>query len=215
MRKIIVLIMFIFVSVPIISQTNEQETLFDSDEITFGGYGGPEVRFTEFNNDFGVLVGARGGLIVNSVFTVGLAGYGLVTSHVVDGYQGVPYKGLDSNAYLRIGYGGLHLGVIVEPNKLIHITAGILIGAGGAAYTTPYYYEWEGKHDRDDYFRTYERSAFFVAEPQLSAELNLLKFMRMEVNAGYRLISGVSLPNTTNRDLSGFSGSIIIKFGKF
>ncbi|MBX3043330.1 MAG: outer membrane beta-barrel protein [Candidatus Kapabacteria bacterium] len=197
------------------AQAEEPETLFGNGDIEFGGYGGPEVKFTNFNNDFGVLVGGRAGIIVNSVFTVGVGGYGLVTSHPVDDYYVSPNiwdRTSDTNAYLRMGYGGLHLGFIVEPNKIVHITAGVLIGAGGAMYTSAYMHN---VGEFDDHLKTFERSAFFIAEPQIGAELNLLKFMRMEVSASYRFISGLQLPNTENKDLSGFSGNVMFKFGKF
>jgi len=103
-----------------------------------------------------------------------------------------------------------------KSNKFVHITAGVLVGEGGAAYTSAY---WHDHGNFDDYFesrnRTYESSAYYIAEPQLGAELNLLKFMRMEVSASYRFVSGLKLPNTENKDLSGFSGGIMFKFGKF
>jgi hypothetical protein len=216
MKKIILAIFLTIFATTAFSQEVEHETLFGFEDIRIGGYGGPEVKFTNINNDFGVMIGGRAGILVNSVFTLGIAGYGLVTSHPVDNYivNPNPWSPTDSNVYLRTGYGGVHLGFIIEPNKLVHITAGVLVGAGGAAYTSAYSHG-NFDDDFDSRHRTYESSAYFIAEPQVGAELNLLKFMRMEVSASYRFVSGLSLPNTENKDLSGFSGGLIFKFGKF
>ena len=216
MKKIFLAMILTILATTAYAQEVEHETLFGYEDVRIGGYGGPEVKFTNFNNDFGVLVGGRGGILVNSVFTLGIAGYGVVTSHPVENYsvKPTPWYPADSSVYLRMGYGGLHLGFVIEPNKLVHITAGVLVGAGGAAYTSAYWHDdFDDDFDYDN--RTYESSAFFIAEPQLGAELNLLKFMRMEVSASYRFVSGLKLPNTENKDLSGFSGGIMFKFGKF
>ncbi|NIN69246.1 MAG: hypothetical protein GTO63_32105, partial [Anaerolineae bacterium] len=56
----------------------EPETLIEGD-VRHGGFGGPVVKFTEVNNEFGVLVGGRGGWIINDSFVLGAGGYGLVT----------------------------------------------------------------------------------------------------------------------------------------
>ncbi len=214
MKNLMLVILITLISIPAFSQENQPETLFGTEDVRIGGYGGPEVKFTGINNEFGLLVGGRGGLLVNSVFTVGIAGYGLVTSHPVPDYKIIPYRSNDSSAYLRMGYGGLHLGFIIEPNKVVHITAGVLIGAGGAAYTSAYWKGWDDNNYENTH-HTYESSAFFIAEPQIGAELNLLKFMRMELSASYRYVSLLDLSKTQNKDLSGFSGNIMFKFGKF
>jgi hypothetical protein len=211
MKKFAVLIVLIISSINIYAQENA-ETLFGGEDIKIGGYGGPEVKFTGINNEFGILVGGRGGILINSTFTIGLAGYGLVTSHLVEDYKLPVTRGTDSSAYLRMGYGGLHFGFNVEPNKVLHINAGVLIGAGGATYTTAFN---DMDNNNSGNFKSYNNSTFFIAEPQIGAELNLLKFMRMELSASYRFISGIQLPKTENKDLSGFSGNLIFKFGKF
>jgi hypothetical protein len=213
MKKILVLI-FSLIAISAYSQEQTHETLFGSDDVRFGFFGGPEMKITNINNQTGLLIGGRGALLINSTFSIGLGGYGLVTSHEVPDFKIIPNRGYDSSAYTRVGYGGLTLGVTVEPAKIVHITAGLLIGAGGAAYTSSYTYDW-GDSDDNHHYTTFERSTFFIAEPSIGAELNILKFMRMELSASYRFISGLDLSNTSNKDLSGFSGNLIFKFGKF
>ncbi|MBS4000680.1 MAG: hypothetical protein KGZ71_09375, partial [Desulfobulbaceae bacterium] len=57
------------------------ETLFGGDSVTWGGFGAPEFKFSEVNGDFALYIGGRGGVIINNSFIIGLAGYGVVTSH--------------------------------------------------------------------------------------------------------------------------------------
>jgi hypothetical protein len=216
MKKIILATLISILATTSIIFAEEPETLFGSENVTIGGYVGPEVKFTNINNDFGLMIGGRIGMLVNSNFTLGIGGYGLVTSHAVDNYYVQPNIGnnMDSSAYLRVGYGGLHLGYIFEPSKVAHISVGVLVGAGGAAYTSTYWHNNDNFQDHNN-FTTYESSAFFTAEPMIGAEINIVKMMRIEASASYRYVSGLGLSNTENKDISGFSGNIIFKFGKF
>ena len=216
MKKIILAALILLNAAVLYSQNSDNsekmETLFGNGDVSWGGYGCPEVKFTPFNSQAGLLVGGRGGVIINHSFLLGLAGYGIVTSHKLDDYKVYnPYYG-DSSAYLRMGYGGLHLGVILEPNQLVHITTGMLIGAGWAGYTRSYsFYDNDNNHN----YKVYESTPFFVFEPSAGVELNVASFFRIELNASYRIVSGADLPVTNNTDLSGFSGGIAFKFGKF
>ena len=45
--------------------------------------------------------------------------------------------------------------------------------------------------------------------------LNVTPIFRIGVGASYRAVESLSLPELTNRDLSGWSGNIQFKFGKF
>ena len=60
-----------------------------------------------------------------------------------------------------------------------------------------------------------EPDRFFVVEPTVNAELNLMSFMRLDIGAGYRVVSGVSEWGYSNSDVSGASASATLKFGKF
>ena len=36
-----------------------------SEAKTFGGYGGPFIQFSDVNNEWGILIGGKGGVVVN------------------------------------------------------------------------------------------------------------------------------------------------------
>jgi hypothetical protein len=215
MKKIILFIVLIAFSINVFSKEDQEEqSLFGGDKVKVSGFGGPEVKFSQINKEFAVLVGGRGGVIFNSVVNVGMGGYGLVTSPKTT-YKIKNLNTNDTLATLRVGYGGLILGYTNSSNDLIHFTMNILIGGGGATYTDSWLKMNHNNNNDYNFSNTYESSAFFVAEPFLGAELNVTSFFRIEANAAYRFVSMLDLPNTTNSDLSGFSGGLIFKFGKF
>lgn len=185
-------------------EEEEMETLFGT-QIRSGGYGGPEVKISPIQDELGVLVGGRGGWIINSTFSIGGGGYGLVTSHKIKNYSTTG----DTIPYLRCGWGGVFLEYINSSNKLIHFTANTLIGGGGAVYTD------EFDDDNKKEIKSYENSSFFVIEPGLSIEINIVKNFRIAIGASYRFISGLELSKTKNSDIGGITANIIFKFGSF
>ena len=67
--------------------------------------------------------------------------------------------------------------------------------------------------DRQD--RQVESDVVFTVEPVLSVELNLTRFLRMSAGAGYRHVGSVELTGLRQKDLSGFTGSVMLRFGRF
>ena len=55
----------------------------------------------------------------------------------------------------------------------------------------------------------------FVAEPVVNLELNVAKWFRINVGAGYRIVAGVNVGDLENGDLSSFFGNLAFKFGSF
>jgi hypothetical protein len=177
----------------------QEETLLQQ-EIESGGFGAPVVRFTDVNDDFGVMVGGRGGWIVNHAFSLGGGGYGLANS--IDAGPAVP-----DSLELSMGYGGLELEFIGRSDRLVHLTFYTLIGAGGVSINP------EGDDDNGD--DDGESDAFFVVEPIANVELNITTFFRINAGAGYRFVWNVDTPGLENKDLSGATVSLTFKFGKF
>jgi hypothetical protein len=181
-----------------------QETLLDGD-VVIGGFGGPIMQGTSINKQFGVLVGAAGGVIINHTIAIGGGGYGLANNVTEAGAPSV-------RPYLNVGYGGVFIEYIHNSDALIHFTGGILIGGGGVGYRSDY--------DGDNVDEVWDNTdtlndAFFVAEPSVSAELNVAKWCRVTLGGGYRFVSGVELPGLSNSDISGPSARLMVKFGSF
>ena len=175
-----------------------QETLMEGD-LRHGGFGAPVVKFTEIDSRFGVLVGGRGGWIINGSVVIGGGGYGLVNvanfEHLMNG-AGDP-------GGLEMGYGGLELGYIHRPDELVHASLGLLIGAGGLVWNP----DGQSGNQADD--------AFFIAEPELDVVLNATRFFRVAFGVSYRLTQGVQLFGLRDAELSGFAAVLALKFGSF
>lgn len=178
----------------------QEKTLLGS-RIEHGGFGGPVVKFTQVNDQFGVLVGGRGGWIINHGLVLGLGGYGLANE--VKGVE--TFLGYEQN--LNFGYGGFEMEYIINSDDLMHMTIYTLIGAGGVNYRLDNDFadvNWDATAD-----------AFFVFEPAVNLELNLTTFFRLDLGVGYRFISGVEDYNLNEEALSGVSGILTLKFGSF
>jgi len=178
---------------PLVSQ--EAETLV-GDKVAHGGFGGPVLRFGEFNGQAGFMLGGHGGWIIDHRFAIGGAGYGLLGRHI-----DVPYASpTGGNAYLTFGYGGLQLQYFERPLKLVHLAFSALIGVGGAEYR------------QDGGGQLTPSSTLFVAEPGAGVALNLTPRIRVSVSGSYRIVSGVGLAGLRNADLSGPAAALSLDF---
>lgn len=108
------------------SYFGEPETLV-SDKIYSSGYGTLSTQYSKFNRQDAMFLGAYGGWMINHKLMLGVGGYGLVTRHKGFGVNPINNK----QNLLRMGYGGLMAEYTFAGNKLIHITANTLAGAGG------------------------------------------------------------------------------------
>ncbi|MBM2841488.1 MAG: hypothetical protein HW412_2016, partial [Bacteroidetes bacterium] len=91
-----------------VSAFAQEQTLFDIKDVEHGGYGAFVVKFCSVNNEFGVLVGGRGGWIIDHTFAIGGAGYGLANN--VHSRVAGPL----GERCVNFGYGGLALEYILD-----------------------------------------------------------------------------------------------------
>ncbi len=174
-----------------------------------GWWASPDFAWTQIDNRDAFLCGLSGGVIINHSFSIGLAGYGIVNS------QHLSYSGIldTADVYLYGGYGGLKLEYRMFPMKMVHLAFPLLIGGGGAVFST-----WEPDDWYDDYHEhlvAYSWDSYFVMEPGVVVGINMLKFMRLDIGASYRYAPGVNLPKTDSDMLTGLNLITSIKFGKF
>ena len=179
-------------------------------EVTHGGFGGPDWKMTKIYGDMGLMVGGKGGWIIDHKMFIGGGGYGLVNE--------IPAPVADR--YLNFGYGGVVVGGIIGSDKVVHACVSALIGGGGVNYRK-HWEDMNGHWDDDIYY--YDDSDpdfisndnFFVIEPGVDLELNVAKFMRITFGVSYRIVNGLEGKDLENSDLSGVSANIMLKFGKF
>jgi hypothetical protein len=177
------------------SAEGTEETLLASDQIRSGGFGGPVVKFGPVNDQSAVLVGGRGGWLINSIISIGGGAYGLSNRVTADSPDSVR---------LQLGYGGLVLERVFMPLRMMHGSLSLLVGAGTVDMH-------ESMH-RDDRAET---ENFFVLEPEASLEINVGRFFRFCPGMSYRWLAGDSRYLDSDWDISGWTGNLTFKFGKF
>lgn len=218
--------------VTISSMVSAQEATPKNDEIktvfgnptaqSIGGFGALSTGYTKINGLDGMYFGARGAVVINHSLALGLGGRGFISETTTD-------ANLLSDYEYAGGYGGFYIEPIIGALEPVHISFPVLIGAGGVGYNK----HWEDYDSNDhEYESTNEDSqAFFVLEPSVEIEFNMVKFMRLALTASYRYTSNINLQyadrvgdldndfaNTRIADadmLRGFNFGVIMKFGKF
>ena len=191
---------------------NEIRTLFHPSDnpVKMGFFIGPECSYTQFDGRDVFLGGLSLGAIVNHWFAIGLGGYGILNSGNL-WYSNI-YNADTVGAYLYGGYGGLKLEFRLWPEAPVHITFPLLIGGGGLVYNnwvynTPYHESYDGT--------TLDSDGFFVIEPGIMVEANIVKFMRIGVGGTYRYAAGLNLMNTSKNLVNTFNLNLSLRFGKF
>jgi hypothetical protein len=87
------------------------------------------------------------------------------------------------------------------------VTLAALVGGGGYTILTHY--------DALDDNHTHDSRGFFVLEPEVQVEVNVVQFMRVGLGFSYRYIGTQAVAGLSTSDLSGPAGSVVIKFGAF
>ena len=224
MKKSIILVLAMCIAAFAMAQNEEQSddqelnTIFSGKKITHGGYGGMSVNYSQLGGRDALLVGARGAWIINHGIGIGIGGYGITNDIRSDLY------GDGSQFQLAGGYGGLLIEPIIAAKSPVHVSLPVIIGAGGIAYV---YSPWASAGSQYENAYTLDADAFFVVEPGVELELNMVRFFRISLGAYYRYTSDVALTYykyaidgahelvTENPDLKGFSFGLTLKFGKF
>lgn len=210
-KKIIAVVALALVSIGAYAQENQNEytTIFNKkkDKRTeHGGYGSFGYGYTQIDGKDAILFNIKGAWVIDHSIAIGLAGYGF--------FNNLQKTSNPDDYYLGGGYGGFYFEPIIFPNSPVHFTIPILIGGGGVS-TVPTNY-WNNNFD----FYNNSYDAFFVFEPGIELEFNVVKFFRLAVGGTYRFTNGVLLETPTNgpvsvKALDGFNVYLNLKFGKF
>ncbi len=202
---------FMFVVILCLPALGQEETLFGDDEVDHGGFGAVVVKPTTVNGHVAILVGGRGGWIINHALSIGFGGYGLSND--------VPALavGRFDQRYVQFGYGGLELEFVANSDRVLHTSIQLLLGGGSAGFrygmfeTTP----WDNGDFGIDGRSFHEMDEFFIAEPGITADLNVTSWFRVSAGLSYRYVSGLRTRSTTNTDVGTASGVIMFRFGDF
>jgi hypothetical protein len=180
----------------------------------------PDVTMTEFNKEFGTLIGAYGGWLSERTWLLGMGGYWLANNTHNQG----------------MAYGGLVLQAVAHSDRRIGFAVKGLVGGGEAEVTASYrdvYGTQVPDASSDVVFGHGNRpgrpshqpplppqitpntqlvfhEGFFIAEPQAQLMWNVSSNVRLTFGAGYRIIAGA---DPVNDRLRGPIGSVSVEFG--
>jgi hypothetical protein len=182
------------------TQQEPAQTLIGG-SVAHGGFGGPFVGYTRVNGEDSVVVGGRGGWLINHRLVIGGGGMGIANQLAVPAGS----TPSDADHQLTFGYGGFWTEYIIAPSRLVHASLGIMVAGGGLAL-----HRFRGGPMED--MRT---DAVFVLDPTASVELNLASFVRLAMFVNYRIVTDVDLPGLDESDVSGLAVGGMFKFGAF
>lgn len=175
-----------------------------------GGYGAVSNKFTKINGDYANLVEIYGGWYINHKFLLGV-GAAAATNNIPVPAQFSSIPGY--NMSYEYGQVGLMTEYTLWSDRAIHLSFHMLNGAG---FTVQYMRnDWD-----DDYWEDFDdhpndSNWFFVTEPGIKVEMNLLKWLRFSPGVSYRAAFNSKAEGLSDDDISGVSFNATLKFGKF
>ena len=206
------------------SRTEQEfKTIFNgnrnNNKVVHGGYGGILMNYSQVDGKDAFLAGIRGMWLINHGIGIGIGGYGFASEIKFDQHNNNNNNVYDNDYSLAGGYGGLVIEPIIGAKHPVHVSFPVLIGAGGVSSIQE---QWTPYPVYDNQYYSEDASAYFVIEPGVEVEFNMVKFFRVAVGGYYRYTSDVELQTwtgsdykTISPDLSGFSVGLTLKFGKF
>ncbi len=192
-----------------------------------GAYVSPEVQYGSLAGSFTPISGMSAMLVFNKKWALGLAAYGTATEFTPSSINTNKALSYEAN------YGGLKLEYTPKPNDVLHVSFPILIGAGMAnidSVSTKTNYSFNKRGDkgrggdfgREDRNRNENEDAFFIFQPGIKLETNVLRIAKLFIGANYRIAAGKSSLTSSNTaliptsaQLSGVSFSFGAKIGVF
>jgi hypothetical protein len=146
--------------------------------------------------------GIGAGVVLNNKFSFDLRYKYIIT-------ENTPKGEVDNRLYLDGQWFGIRCEYLIKPEKAVHFSFPLEVGIGEIELDLKDFYE-------DQHVTIPSDNAWFVnLEPGVSLEINLWKYMKLNLTAGYRFVSDFTFRNLSERDLMGFNYSVALKIGIF
>jgi len=184
------------------AQQSESTRFLINGRASITGFGGPLTEFSRVRNDWVVSAGGGGAVLINQTFFFGGYGIGMATDRRMD----IPSE---TNLQLSLGHGGLWLGYLYRSSRLIH--AGIDAKLGWGSITLSRHINNSTANETQNV----NTNNVFVITPQIQAELNIIRWFKINVGAGYRLVTGVDKNYYSTSDFNSPSLTVGLLFGGF
>lgn len=202
MKLLTSLTLLILFVVPAATFAQQTETLFSAN-VDHGGFGSLLFGVTSVNGEASYLRGTSGAWVLNfqdgHSVNVGIGWY-----RTESAFSAVRWTHPDIDIpEIKTNYSGFELEYLNRSHRLLHFGGQLMIGGGSVRY-----------HNEDiNLDKTSDR--YFALQPGANIHLNITNWFRVSGGLFYRYATGVNLDGTNNSELSGFSGILGLRFGKF
>jgi hypothetical protein len=180
----------------------ETKTLFNNLKMSKIGFMvSPNYEYSEIDGAGASVLGFRGGILFNNKLSVG--GFYLLSIN-----DFIPESETDQDVYMDYRALGGFIEYTLWPDKLVHLTLPLFIGGGEVEMDMKGSYSGNGQNP-------YGEKSFLIIEPSADLEINLHKFLKLNIGFGYRIINNMTYRNFDQSALTGFTGNIGLKIGMF
>lgn len=188
----------------------ERKTLLSDSHINISGYGAFVLKYGPPHLGHNQLyAGGKACILINDVFGIGGGGYGLTyplkRKNSVYNENDISPESSFNYPEIQLGYGGGIIEYYLMPKSLFTFSCGFFIGGGALSM----------KRESNVIVSENVISKFFVMEPEVSAYVNVAKFVRVGFSASYRFTNGIDLYEYTDRDFMGVFFSFNVCGGWF
>jgi hypothetical protein len=196
MRTIIILFCLLL-HVGLIGQNRQPvQTLSDGQLNNIGWVLSPSLGISTMDGSTAALFNLRAGATFGDRFSLGVY-YADALNDIRNQSETLPGLYLD-----YYSFGGF-MEYTLMPSKLLHLSFPLYFGYG------------EVEMDTDFGSAGLGEANFFQLEPAAMLELNLHRLVRLQMGAGYRLISEMNYRNMSSSDLSGLTAYVGLRLGLF
>ena len=200
----------LFVLIILVSQTlySQDSGLENSKTSSNNHFGAVILKYSDISEQGALLLGARGGWMIDESFGIGAGIYGLVSDFSV---RLIDQDRLEDNSdNVDLIYGGAEVSYMFSPDRKLHFAVNTLLGFGNFSVN------YTKINKQNNYHNDFNGGAtFFVAEPSVSLMANITSFLRFDFGIAYRFATSLDDQSVAIEDVSGLSGIIALRLGNF
>lgn len=206
MKKVLVLMTAILL-VNIVKGQEEKPTQYifgNNGKTSVTGFGAPIVQFWSKGGEMAVSSGGGGAVLINQTFFFGGYGLGMATEHNVENLKVIQSGGNTVNyptLRTNFGSGGFWLGYIHHHKEAIHWGISTKVGWGVISMMDADF--------ETDMHNGIGVDGVFVFIPQIEMEMNINRWFKINIGAGYQMVNGVNktYTNTNNQVVNYYNSS--------
>lgn len=183
-------------------ESSPVKTLFGKSNHQLGYYVSPFLQSGMIAGSTAVVPGIGAGITINQKVSFDIR-YKFIVN------ENTPTGETDTRLYLDGKWIGLRGEYYLKPERIFHLGFPVEAGIGEVELDLKDTYE-------DEQAMVPSEDAWYAyLEPGVAFEINLWKYIKINISAGYRLASNMTFRSMTEKDLMGFTYSGAIKIGIF